>query len=1769
MRFRACEQMQKNSMRLLVLMHLALLIGLAVWMLFSNHVSRAAKAKPTVMACSSPGTSTDRPNNRFPIHPNGTLVKTASSGTVFLIDGGRRRGITSQTVLNNLYTNGGFTNNDVITIGNDELGFYTPGTDVSNTLPSNGKSQPDGRLIRAIGGSEVSIVSNNGRRRPFASSSRFENLGYQFCNVVDIAAQDYNSYPADMAAGEFPTLSSPNDGSTGQSLTPTLSWSSVSGASTYRVAVATSTSALPSDPGAFICPNCVIFDSTSSTSFTPSTALNPGTQYFWQVEAIDVPDFSVWSATRSFTTMNATDAMQVVSTTPTNGTVLGTNFLFTTTWKLKNTGQTTWNNYFAAWIQTPVDGHESYNLTSPLRVGAGVPNAAPGATVDLSVTMIVPPEPGTYFMYWQLQNASGVFFGPRFLVQIQAVQTGDESLGSDGEDFGTGDAPGSNAGMNDDSLNTATGNFNYRLTDLFVPGRGLDFVFGRSYNAKDPTTGPMGTGWSHSFNIFLLLSPNPDIVPVHYGDGKIVTFARNSSSNTFKPISKGYYDTLTRNTDSTWILLKPDQREFRFNDQGRLTSIRDRNNNQINVFYGSDGNISRVVDTVGREFLFTYTNSFLTGITDPINRRLSFQYSGNRLILFRDAKNNTNNFSYDSAGRLSEIVDGRGIRIMFNSYDAEGRLVNQTNGRNFTWRMTYATGTTTVTDPNQKQIVYSYDSGHKLVSFTNRLVQQNRVNIAYDSNNNRSAVNDLNSLANVYNYNYDSRNGLVTKSTDPDAKTRSFVYDSRNNPTQATNELNQTTTMGYDGRGNLISLTDALNNATSINYDSFGQPTTITDPNSNVTLLGYDGQGNLIRTEDALHNVTLYNYDGVGRRISTTDARGKITRFTYDNNDNLISAEKPLGVTLYSYDPADNLINITDPLKNLTTFEYDANNNLTIERDATRVFFIQHTYDSLDRRLSTRDKRGNTTAFEYDSEGRLISVTDPLLNKTTYTYDGNGNRLTTTDANNQTTSFTYDKLNRVKTIQDSLGNLIRKDYDAAGQLIAETDARGNITRFTYDNTSNLVRVDDPEGGITRYNYDKNHNLISQVDANNHTSTLTYDKGNRLIQTLDPLSNRYDYEYDGVGNRTLQTDAKRQTIRFTYDDNGRLITILYPDSTTVQMSYDLHDNLTQVVDALGTTTYSYDQLNRITSYRDVFGKTIGYQYDPNGNIVAITYPDGKQVQYTYDKNNRMMSVTDWTGMTVSYAYNSINLLTTITPPDNGPTTYSYDLAGRLTGLTNARSRGGPNTYAFTLDQNGNRTTAVVQEPLNNAVAAKTQSSNYDAANRIQNAGSTTFNFDANGNMTRKTEGSSVTNYSYDFNDRLTSDQVNSFSYNGQGVRVAKSRAGVVTRYVVDVNTELSQVLCETDGSGNITSYYVYGQGLVFKVTPTNGHFYYQFDPNGSTISMITALDFSVNRYAYDPFGKITNKAEVFPNTGTTVPNPFRFGGRFGLLDDDNGLVYVRARYYSPELGRFLTKDPLTGDLKNGQSLNRYVYALDNPVRLIDVDGRSPISNFVSNVKELGKEFGQEVIEETIKYSLKGIGYAYNQGYWELPYYKGAVKGSVKAGFSPTAVARDGIASYVATKVLDKIEGPRKEVPIISSGIPLVGNSPVGAAVNLAVGKTLFRYGEAGDNATANGDLYENGKKVGNLSDYGITGPKSTPVPAPAPARVNTGPPKPSTPVQVMPRGPAATPIQPRGPKPAPISPRGPAITYRGPSITRTPVNLNTMIRNAIMPRGPAR
>ena len=149
----------------------------------------------TYYACRN-GSSVDfRPNNNAPVHPNGTLVKSSTDGTVYLTRNGQKQGIVSAAVLRNLYPNGGFDFKDVITIAQDEWNSYPTGSVITSQLSSNGRTHAEGRLIRRSTGGEISIVTDNGMRRPFVSSGVFLNLGYLFCNAVDATDANYDSYP--------------------------------------------------------------------------------------------------------------------------------------------------------------------------------------------------------------------------------------------------------------------------------------------------------------------------------------------------------------------------------------------------------------------------------------------------------------------------------------------------------------------------------------------------------------------------------------------------------------------------------------------------------------------------------------------------------------------------------------------------------------------------------------------------------------------------------------------------------------------------------------------------------------------------------------------------------------------------------------------------------------------------------------------------------------------------------------------------------------------------------------------------------------------------------------------------------------------------------------------------------------------------------------------------------------------------------------------------------------------------------------------------------------------------------------------------------------------------------------------------------------------------------------------------------------------------------------------------------------------------------------
>jgi RHS repeat-associated protein len=1102
--------------------------------------------------------------------------------------------------------------------------------------------------------------------------------------------------------------------------------------------------------------------------------------------------------------------------------------------------------------------------------------------------------------------------------------------------------PHSQSGYGPDPVNTATGNYIHQHTDLQIPGKGVPLGFERNYNSQAPSgsqtllDGPLGFGWNHTLNTSLSVDAD-HVVVIRWGDSHTETYTPNGSGG-FTP-QYGVFDTLTLNGNGTYTLTKKDLTQYRFNNSKRLAAMVDKNGNTIALAY-TGALLTQITDTAGRVVTLSYDgSSHLTLLTDPIGRTVQFAYDGDgNLVSAIDPNGHTTTYTYDADHQLLTVTDPRGHVVVTNTYDDQQRVV------------------TSQRDAKGGQTTYSYDTANNVTMITNalggttkdyhdallRLIREDDASghsalYAYDEAGNRTSVTDKNGNATTYEY---DAHGNVTKKTDALSNVTAVTYDANNNPLNRTDALNQATTFTYDVHSNLITTTDPLSRVTAVAYNAAGLPLTVTDPRGHTTTNTYDALGNLTRVADALGNHTDYTYDGVGRRLTITDARGHTTTFTYDPNNNLLTTTDARGgVTTNTYDENNNRLSVTDPRGKTTTSTYDVKDLLSTTTDALG-HAGSNTYDALDRKSALTDKNGHTTDFAYDPVGNLIATQDPLGNTTSFTYDGNGNRLTVHDPLGNVTSSAYDKLNRVTQVADPLGHVSSSAYDALGRVIATANAKVQNTEFVYDALGRLLQVTDAAGGTVAYSYDENGNRLSMTDPNGHTTMYSYDALNRLITMVEPLGNTTAYQYDAVGSLARKTDPNGHAIQYAYDELNRLTTVTYPDGSSVTFTYDANGNRTQMVDSVGTTTYTYDELNRMTQYADPFGKTVGYGYDFVSNRTTLTYPGANVVTYAYDAANRMTGVTDWLNQATSYSYDAASRLVLTTNPNGTTAAYAYDAASRLIALTNAKSDASViSSYAYTLDQIGNQLQVDQTEPLPPVFASRQTPYSYDTENHMTSVGGTTATFDNNGNMTARGSDSFV----YDFENRLTQSTIggatSQYRYDGRGNRLAKTVAGTTTRYVLDVNRQLTNVLAETDSVGAVVARYVYGLGLVARILPDGGELIYHYDSRGSVIGLTNAAGNVTDAYSYDPFGV------PLAHAGATA-NPFTYVGRHGVMDDGNGLAYIRARYYTAESGRFLTKDPQAGNEREGQSLHRYVYAVNNPVRLIDISGFSPKSSIAA-------------------------------------------------------------------------------------------------------------------------------------------------------------------------------------------------------------------------------
>ncbi len=754
----------------------------------------------------------------------------------------------------------------------------------------------------------------------------------------------------------------------------------------------------------------------------------------------------------------------------------------------------------------------------------------------------------------------------------------------------------------------------------------------------------------------------------------------------------------------------------------------------------------------------------------------------------------------------------------------------------------------------------------------------------------------------------------IDQMTDIDGDVFDFTY-TNDRLTQIEDALGRTLTLAYAG--------DELRHVT----DFTGRQIIYTQTSGNLTRV------------DALEGAQWqYGYDTENRIETVTDPAGyRIVDNRYDDRGRVYQqiAPRETGTATYRLHYTDIMAAEEDPLGHRTTYTFDASGRtVAIENelgDKSRT-----RYDGQGQTVWTQDAGGNETGFRYDNFNNLKTLTNALNEVTTLEYDGQLRLWKTIDALNHYDEITYTADHRPEFAWDGERNQSQLHYFESGpdtgRLANTINPRGYQTTMTYD-TFGYLRTSTTEShpAITT-NYDNLGRLQNLTDRAGSTTRFDpdnddWDERGLVEESTDALGRKTFSVYDGLGRLTQQTDRNGDVTTMTYTPTGKLDVITYP-GRTVDLDYDSRDNLDTMTDALGVTDNDFDALNRLTSHTDPHSFTVGYVYDAVGNLQTLTYPDGKTVTYTYDALNRIDSVSiDWLGKTADPVYDVAGRLDAIIRFNGTTTDYRYDQADRLTGIRHETAAGLLVDYDFQLDPNGNREAVTIDnEPMlpEQLINATLDQQYNPQKNRLISATtggqSVSFGYDNEGQLQSK----GGVAYAFDSTHRLTGYGANQFWYDGVGNRLKASRNNIVTHYIYDAAGNL---LAEADGNKSITRYYIHGLGLMAMVdAQTNQLYVYHFDGTGHTVAMTDADQAIVNRYAYDPYGRILGKEEA-------IVQPFTYVGQAGVMTEVDGLYYMRARYYDPSTGRFISEDPI--GFAGGIYL--YAYVGGNPISRIDPTG----------------------------------------------------------------------------------------------------------------------------------------------------------------------------------------------------------------------------------------
>lgn len=450
----------------------------------------------------------------------------------------------------------------------------------------------------------------------------------------------------------------------------------------------------------------------------------------------------------------------------------------------------------------------------------------------------------------------------------------------------------------------------------------------------------------------------------------------------------------------------------------------------------------------------------------------------------------------------------------------------------------------------------------------------------------------------------------------------------------------------------------------------------------------------------------------------------------------------------------------------------------------------------------------------------------------------------------------------------------------------------------------------------------------------------------------------DTTFDDRGNRRTMRDSRGVTY-YEYDVLGRLTKVIEPDGKWVAYEYDLNNNRTRMTVRLSddpliehVTQYQYNDRNLLWKVTDQLGGVTEYTYHPNGLVDEIRYPNGTKADHSYNERNWLTDLvnkrsdeTVIASFHYEYAYDPANgkwgkngTRTAVvediqTPNGTTParfqsrTDYHYDVLYRLVREHRYGNGGDPGEaydYEYAYDPAGNR---LVKK--SSGIVVATYEYDSSGANKLmikaEDGITTNYSYDDAGNLLSAIGGGNTSSYTWDYRNLLTrysetGKPTVDFLYDGNKNRVEMTANGITTRFLLD-NSEVAEQI-----TGQVVTSYVGPRGCLISVIDDTGRRIYCADGIGSTRAMIDSSESVAEAAIYDAYGNTVLIVGTSPSFG--------FAGAHRYYSDSTGMQHLKARYYDPSTGRFVSMDPA----RFGR--NYYNYALNRPTMMVDPQGLFP-------------------------------------------------------------------------------------------------------------------------------------------------------------------------------------------------------------------------------------